>query len=213
LGAILVEGVAGLTPAVPNESRPAYNRTKPPHQHTEHNVLETNPSPFTLPIRIVATRRRRRTVAARLRSGVFELLVPEWMSQAERERWAQEMRTRLERRVERSRPSDERLAERARLLNDRHFGGRLRWTSVAFDDMSHRWGSCTFTTGAIRIARRAASLPEWVLDYLLVHELAHLEHSDHGPAFHELENRYPLTERARGYLMAIDAGMAAAQTA
>jgi predicted metal-dependent hydrolase len=43
-----------------------------------------------------------------------------------------------------------------------------------------------------------------VLDYLLVHELAHLEQSDHGPAFHELENRYPLSERARGYLMALD---------
>jgi predicted metal-dependent hydrolase len=175
--------------------------------------LETNPPQFTLPIRIVATRRRRRTVAARLRAGVLELLVPEWMSHAERERWAQEMRTRLERRMERSQPSDERLVERARSLNDRHFGGRLRWTSVAFDDMSHRWGSCTFTTGAIRIARRAASLPDWVLDYLLVHELAHLEHSDHGPAFHELENRYPLTERARGYLMAIDAGVATAETA
>jgi predicted metal-dependent hydrolase len=135
---------------------------------------------------------------------VLELLVPDWMSQAERERWALEMRGRIERRLQRSRPSDQRLAQRAKSLNDRHFGGRLRWTSIAFDDMSHRWGSCTFTTGAIRIARRAASLPEWVLDYLLVHELAHLEHSDHGPAFHELENRYPLTERARGYLMALD---------
>jgi predicted metal-dependent hydrolase len=152
-------------------------------------------------------------VSARLRSGVLELLVPEWMSQPERERWAQEMRARLVRRMERSRPSDQRLAERAIALNDRHFGGHLRWTSVEFDDMSHRWGSCTFTTGAIRISRRAASLPEWVLDYLLMHELAHLQHSDHGPAFHELENRYPLTERARGYLMAIDAGVAAAETA
>ena len=104
----------------------------------------------------------------------------------------------------RSQPSDQRLERRAQVLNERHFGGRLTWTSVGFADMSHRWGSCTFTAGEIRIASRAASLPEWVLDYLLVHELAHLEHSDHGAAFHELEERYPLTERAKGYLMALD---------
>jgi len=116
------------------------------------------------------------------------------------------MSRRLQRRVERSRPSDARLAGRATLLNERHFGGRLRWTSIAFAEMSHLWGSCTFTSGAIRIASRAAALPEWVLDYLLVHEMAHLEHSDHGPAFRELEKRYPLSERARGYLMALDHG-------
>jgi predicted metal-dependent hydrolase len=156
------------------------------------------------PIRIVATRRRRRTVAARLRAGVLELLVPDWMSHAERQRWAEVMTKRLQRRVEKSRPSAERLDVRATALNHRLFGGRLRWTSIGFADMSHLWGSCTFTSGAIRIATRAATLPEWVLDYLIVHELAHLEHSDHGPAFHELENRYPLTERARGYLMALD---------
>jgi predicted metal-dependent hydrolase len=126
------------------------------------------------------------------------------MPRAERERWAEEMRRRLERRMYRSRPSDERLAERAHVLNDRHFGGRLRWSSIQFAELSHLWGSCTFTSGAIRIARRAASLPDFVVDYLIVHELAHLVQSDHGPAFHELEGRYPLTERARGYLMAID---------
>jgi predicted metal-dependent hydrolase len=173
--------------------------------------LETNHNPFAPPIRIVASRRRRRTVAARLRAGVLELLVPDWMPRAERERWAEEMRRRLERRMERARPSDDRLAARAHSLNESHFGGRLRWTSIAFAEMSHLWGSCTFTTGAIRIAGRAAALPEWVLDYLVVHELSHLEHSDHGPAFHELENRYPLTERARGYLMAIDQGAAKVQ--
>ena len=156
------------------------------------------------PIRIVASRRRRRTVAARLRAGVLELLVPDWMSHAERQKWAEVMSRRLQRRAERSLPSDERLAGRARVLNERHFGSRLRWTSIAFAEMAHLWGSCTFTSGAIRIARRAASLPDWVLDYLLVHEMSHLEHSDHGAAFHEMENRYPLTERARGYLMALD---------
>ena len=127
------------------------------------------------------------------------------MPNAERQQWAERMRGRLERRITRSRPSDERLVERAGTLNKRHFAGRLKWTSIGYAEMAHRWGSCTFTTGAIRIARRAATLPDWVLDYLLVHELAHLEQSDHGPAFHELENRYPLAERAKGYLMALDA--------
>jgi predicted metal-dependent hydrolase len=171
----------------------------------EHHVLEQDSNQFSPPIRIVSSRRRRRTVSARLRSGVLELLVPSWMPSAERQQWAERMRERLERRVARSRPSDERLDERARALNERHFGGRLRWTSIGYAEMSRRWGSCTFTTGAIRIAKRAATLPDWVLDYLLVHELAHLEHSDHGLEFHELENRYPRAERAKGYLMALDA--------
>jgi len=144
-------------------------------------------------------------VAARLRSGVLELLVPATMPHAEREHWAEVMTRRLERRTARSRPSDERLQARAARLNQRYFGGALRWTSIGFADMERLWGSCTFTDGAIRIARRAAALPEWVIDYLLMHELAHLVHSDHGPEFHALANRYPLTERAKGYLLALDA--------
>jgi predicted metal-dependent hydrolase len=127
------------------------------------------------------------------------------MPVAERQHWAEVMSKRLERRAERRRPSDKRLEERAQRLNEHHFDGRLRWTSVGFADMDHQWGSCTFTDGAIRIARRAAELPSWVLDYLLVHELAHLVHSDHGTEFHALEDRYPLTERAKGYLLALDA--------
>jgi hypothetical protein len=135
---------------------------------------------------------------------VLELLVPASMPHSEREHWAEVMSRRLQRRADRARPSDERLVERARKLNDRHFGGRLRWSSIGFSDMEHLWGSCTFTDGAIRIAKRAAALPEWVLDYLVMHELAHLVHSDHGAEFHELENLYPLTERAKGYLLALD---------
>jgi hypothetical protein len=157
------------------------------------------------PVRIITSRKRRRTVAARMRSGVLELLVPASMPHTERQRWAEVMAQRLERRHERTRPSDERLHDRAQRLNERHFGGALRWTSIGFAEMERQWGSCTFTDGAIRIARRAAALPEWVLDHLLMHELSHLVHSDHGPEFHELENRYPLTERAKGYLLAIDA--------
>src|SRR5262249_46280909 len=102
------------------------------------------------PIRIITSRKRRRTVAARLRSGVLELLVPATMPHSERVHWAEVMTRRLQRRAERTRPSDERLADRAHRLNDRHFDGRLRWTSIGFADMERLWGSCTFTDGAIR---------------------------------------------------------------
>jgi predicted metal-dependent hydrolase len=165
--------------------------------------VETN-SERRPPVRIITSRKRRRTVTARLRSGVLELLVPATMPHVERQHWAEVMTRRIERRAARSQPSDSRLMERAQKLNDRHFDGRLKWRSIGFAEMERLWGSCTFTDGAIRIARRAASLPEWVLDHLLMHELAHLVESDHGPAFHELENRYPLTERAKGYLLALD---------
>ena len=130
-------------------------------------------------------------------------MVPASMPQAERERWAEVMRGRIERQLRRRQPNDARLAGRARALNERHFGGALRWTSVAFTETSSLWGSCTFVSGAIRVSSRLARFPDWVLDYVLMHELAHLVHSDHGEAFWEVVNRYPLAERARGYLMAV----------
>jgi predicted metal-dependent hydrolase len=131
-------------------------------------------------------------------------MVPASMPLAERAHWAEVMRRRLLSRAQRSVPSDERLTERAQKLNQRYFDGRLRWMSIGFAEMQHQWGSCSFTEGTIRIAKRAASLPDWVVDYLLMHELAHLVHSDHGAGFHDLEDLYPLSERARGYLMALD---------
>jgi hypothetical protein len=142
-----------------------------------------------------------------MRSGVLELRVPAWMPDAERQRWAERMRTRIERQLRRAAPTDVRLERRAQELNRRYFEGRLSWASVAFAEQQSRWGSCTFTAGVVRISSRAAALPRFVLDYLLMHELAHLEQPGHGPRFWALVNRYPLTERARGYLMALDQGV------
>ena len=68
--------------------------------------------------------------------------------------------------------------------------------------MPSRWGSCTPATGSVRLATRLASFPDWVVDYVLVHELAHLSIPDHSPTFWSLVERYPLAERARGYLIA-----------
>ncbi len=72
------------------------------------------------------------------------------------------------------------------------------------ENQAERWGSCTPDARSIRVSSRLAAFPVWVLDYVIVHELAHLVEPNHGPAFHDLVARYPLAERARGFLIAKD---------
>ena len=127
--------------------------------------------------------------------------MPAGMRASEEAMWVEKMRQRILR-AER-RPGDDDLMRRAEALSRRHFHGELVPTSVRWSDQqSSRWGSCTVDTGAIRLSSRMQAFPAWVVDYVLVHELAHLRYSGHGPRFWSLVNRYPLTERARGYLMA-----------
>ena len=102
--------------------------------------------------------------------------------------------------------SDATLADRAAKLSAAHLGGAARPVSVRWvSDMRTRWGSCTPATATIRISDRLKAVPDWVLDYILVHELAHLLVAGHGPDFWALVANYPRTERARGYLEGLSA--------
>ena len=64
------------------------------------------------------------------------------------------------------------------------------------------WGSCSIQSARVRVASRLIGFPLWVLDYVIVHELAHLVEPGHTRRFWDVVNRYPLAERARGYLIA-----------
>ena len=165
-----------------------------------------SPSTPAPTVKVSFSARRQRTVSARtLPDGSIEILAPQGISEAELKPIVDKLTQRLQRRVERSvRVSDDDLARRAQELNKRYFGGRLRWTSISYvTNQEKRFGSCTPSLGTIRISDRVAKMPAWVRDYILVHELAHLEQANHSPAFWKLVNHYPLTERARGYLMAL----------
>jgi predicted metal-dependent hydrolase len=148
--------------------------------------------------------RRHRTVSARLRDGKLVVFLPGSMSDKEERRWVAEMLRRFEARALRQRlNSDGDLQRRAFELNGRYFGGRLRWKTVEYvTNQSSRYGSCTPGEGTIRVSSSLAQMPAWVRDYVLVHELAHLVEPNHSKRFWALVNRYPLAERARGYLMA-----------
>jgi predicted metal-dependent hydrolase len=156
------------------------------------------------PIEIIRSNRRKKTVSARLDQGVLVIRAPQSMSDAELAPIIDNLKGRMQRRQVNIPQTDENLEKRARELNRKCFGGRLRWESVRYvTNQNNRFGSCTPDNGTIRISHRLATMPAWVRDYVLIHELAHLEEANHGPRFWQLVNRYPLTERARGYLMAV----------
>lgn len=155
-------------------------------------------------VRVIRSAGRAKTVSAREVDGALLVRAPAQMSEGELQPIVERLRRRVERRHTHSSLDDGELQRRAQRLNEALFGGTLSWRSIAWVmNQGQRWGSCTPATGAIRLSHRLAPLPEWVIDAVIVHELAHLIEPHHSPAFWTLANRYPRMERARGYLMAL----------
>jgi predicted metal-dependent hydrolase len=155
-------------------------------------------SSSSMPVEVIRSRRRRKTVQAVVVVGVIRVHMPAWMSEQDEATYVASLVERLEKRF-RSEHVD--VDARARVLARRY--GLPLPASVSWSDRQRsRWGSCSTHSGEIRVSRRLADWPDWVLDYVLVHELAHLVEPNHSPAFHALVDRYPRAERARGFLMA-----------
>jgi predicted metal-dependent hydrolase len=155
-------------------------------------------------VRIIRSPRRVRTVSIRAKDGYLEVLAPHSISDEELEPIIARLRRRIEKRRVAGALTGKDLEARAQTLNERHFGGKLRWNSIDWvTNQEHRWGSCTPALGTIRLSHRLAELPLWVLDYVIVHELVHLLEPSHNARFWRLVKPYPLAERARGYLLAI----------
>ncbi|HEY0485748.1 MAG TPA: M48 family metallopeptidase [Mycobacteriales bacterium] len=167
-------------------------------------------------VEVRRSRRRRRTVAAYQDGDRVVVLIPARFTEAEEAEWVQKMVARLEARERRSRRGDAALATRARELSRRYLGGSVTASSVRWvGNQGSRWGSCTPSDGTIRLSDRLQGMPPWVIDYVLLHELAHLAVPGHGPRFWKLLEAYPRTERARGYLegVAATAGLDLSDTA
>lgn len=153
--------------------------------------------------------RRRRTVSAYRDGARIVVLIPARFTRAEEAQWVATMVARLDTSAQRGRrrtAGDAALARRASELSTAYLDGRARPASVRWvTTMRTRWASCTPVDRTIRVSDRLREMPAWVLDYVLVHELAHLIVPGHGPEFWVLVERYPRTERARGYLDGVSA--------
>ena len=134
------------------------------------------------------------------------MLIPARMSEAEEKRWVTVMLDKLAAQESRRVLGDTELAERAERLSAHYFDGRARPSSVRWvTNQNTRWGSCTPAEGSIRLSHRLQGMPEYVVDYVLLHELVHLLEPGHDEDFWGWLERYDLTERARGFLEGVSA--------
>jgi len=151
--------------------------------------------------------RRKRTVTAYRERDTIVVLIPQRMSKADERTFVESMVQKVLAREARSAPprADDELVARAEELADRYLvpvAGRpvraseVRWVT----NQRQRWGSCTPSTGVIRLSDRLRPLPSWVVDYVLVHELAHLVEATHSATVWRLVATYPEAERAKGFL-------------
>lgn len=175
-----------------------------PPTPADHTGLPTSPDDPRIDVR--RSKRRKRTVSARVEGETVVVLMPAGLPRSEEHRLIAQMLAKLARSGRRrgTRSSDAELMERAGELSKKWLDGRavpasVRWVPA----MSTRWASCSPGSREIRISESLRDVPSYVLDYVVVHELAHLVvPGGHPPEFWQLVRCYPRTERAMGYLEA-----------
>ena len=170
--------------------------------------MSTSPPEPVIEVRRSA--RRRRTVTAYRERGTIVVLIPSRMSKADERRFVEDMVRRVLAREAKSAPptGDQALLRRAVDLAATYLPpDPLPLHSVSWvSNQNSRWGSCTPANGTIRLSHRLQAMPDWVVDYVLLHELAHLLEANHTPRFWSLVSRYPDADRARGFLEGFLAG-------
>jgi predicted metal-dependent hydrolase len=161
------------------------------------------------PVEVRRSPRRRRTVAAFWENGTAVVAIPAHFSGAQEREWVHRMLEKLRLQGNRGAKAagkrrarnDEELAAHAAALSARYLDGRAVPTSVRWvTNQNSRWGSATPSEGTIRLSHKLQPMPQWVIDYVLLHELAHLLVAAHNAAFWRLLAAYPETDRAKAFL-------------
>jgi len=163
---------------------------------------------MTLPqVIIIRSRRRKKTIQTKSGDGKLWIYLPAGMHPKDEQKWIDRMMKRNERWEQKKtiKQSDKWLVQRAEELNKKFFNGVLDFSICFVTNQHSRFGSCTSLDKSIRISDRVKTMPSWVQDYIIIHELAHLIYPDHSKKFWDTVNQYKYAERAKGYLIALGA--------
>lgn len=157
--------------------------------------------------------RRTRTVTAYRERDTIVVLLPQHVSTADEKIFVADLVKKvLAREAKTDSPGDDtalrlRAAELSEQFLEPVLGRSCTPASVAWvTNQNRRWGSCTPANRAIRLSHRLRRMPGWVVDYVLLHELAHLVEPAHSARFWSLVSVYPQAERAKGFLEGYQVG-------
>jgi hypothetical protein len=158
-------------------------------------------------IKVIRSTRRSRSISAYREHGSIVIQVPAHLSNSKIQEVIPEMVEKVLSREAREKMSDAELFTYAQKVQVRYLPEfEVRPASVKWRNMDERWGSCTTVDRTIRISQRLNGAPEYVLDYILVHELIHLQIPDHSPDFHALLSRYEKSDLANAFLEGYETG-------
>lgn len=162
----------------------------------------------TLTLEVVVDSRLRTMARWSVTGKTIRLRIPNGTSRKDIERLIGDILPRVSRTRRRAtRQTDQDLMARAQQLNQQYFGGELSWSSIRWvNNMKQRLGSCTtggVTDGDIRISERIRTWPQYVVDYILAHEICHRKYPNHSADFWAYLARFPFTEKALGFIEGI----------
>ncbi len=156
-------------------------------------------------VKIIRSPRRLRSVGARLINDLLLINAPLMLPQERLDKIVSDFKLKFARRkLKIELDKEKNLLDLASVLNKKYFDNKLKIESIEYStNQNSRFGCCNYRTAKIRISHKIGLLPQWVRKYVLMHEMAHLIEPNHSRAFWDIVSRYKLTERARGYLMAV----------
>jgi len=155
-------------------------------------------------VKVFRSADRKKTIQAKMVGETLLVYLPLGMHREEERKVIEEMKQKIENRMlKRQINKDDYLRKRFDEFNGKYFQNKLKVNSIEFvTNQERKNGSCTPANGTIRISHTLLIMPGWVLDYVIMHEMAHLLHPDHSRAFWAKVGEYKYTERARGFLIA-----------
>lgn len=156
-------------------------------------------------LNLVIERKQVKNINARLRGDVLYVSAPMHLPQSTLDQAVSDLARRLVRRVHALKINGEedalalaqQVAARFPVVPD---VAHVRFVTT----QEARWGSYSSRTRTVRLHASLRQMPRWVLEAVIAHELAHVIHLDHSPAFWELLRRVcPDTDRANAFLQGV----------